>query len=192
MHSGKVLRTICFLCEQRLLMLRLSQSNMNLAIIFSQLLCLWVARRRQMRWWVRRWISLRPEKGAYGNLMMLSRNEDVVAFRNFTALSPQMFLDLVEWLTPRLRKEDTWYRDSLKVGLKVVITLWYLATGDNYKSLMYLFYVPHRTISILVQDDCQAARPFGMSIAMRWSATLRQQKGGRRLLQATPANVLGA
>ena len=33
--------------------------------------------------------------------MMLLRNEDVVAFRNFTRLSPQMFLDLVEPLTPR-------------------------------------------------------------------------------------------
>ena len=28
--------------------------------------------------------------------------------------------------------------------------------GDNYKSLMYLFYVPHNTISILVRDVCQA------------------------------------
>ena len=50
------------------------------------------------------------QKGVYGNLMMLLRNEDVVVFRNFTLLSPQMFLDLVERLTPRLRKADTWYR----------------------------------------------------------------------------------
>ena len=142
--------------EQRLLMLRLRQSNMNLAIIYSQLLCLWVARRWQRRWWVRRRISLRPEQGAYGNLMMLLRNEDVVALPNFTRLSPQMFLDLVERLTPRLRKEDTWYRDSLEVGLKVAITLRQLSTGDNYKSLMYLFYVPYNTISILVRDVCQA------------------------------------
>ena len=140
--------------EQRLLMLRLSQSNMNLAIIYSQLLRLCVSRQR--RWWVRLWISLRPEQGAYGNLMMLLRNEDVVALPNFTRLSPQMLLDLVERLTPRLRKEDTWYSDSLEAGLKVAITLWHLATEDIYKYLMYLFYVPHNTISILVRDVCQA------------------------------------
>ena len=137
-------------------MLRLSQSNINLlVIIYSQLLRLWVALHRQRRWWVRRWISLRPEEGAYGNLMMLLRNEDVVAFRNFTRLSPQMFLDLVEKLTPRPLKEDTWYRDTLEIGLKVAITLRHLATGDNYKSLMYPFYVPQNIISILVRDVCQ-------------------------------------
>ena len=38
----------------------------------------------------------------------------------------------------------------------MAITLRHLVTGDNYKSLMYLFYVPHNTISILVQDVCQA------------------------------------
>ena len=79
----------------------------------------------------------------------------MVAFRNFTRLSPQMFLDLVERLTPRLHKEDTWYRDSLEVGLKVAITFKHFATGDNYKFIMYLFYVPHNTIPILVREVCQ-------------------------------------
>ena len=134
-------RTICLLCgigiksvisftamnnEQRLLMLRLARPT-----IYSQLLRLWVARRRQRRWWVRRWSSLRPEQEAYGNLMMLFRNEDVVAFRNFTRLSPQMFKDLVKLLTPRLRKEDTGYRDSLEVALKMAITLWHSPRGTT-------------------------------------------------------------
>ena len=99
---------------------------MNLTIIYSQLLRLWVARRRQRRWWVGRWISLWPEQGAYGNLMMLLRNEDVAAFHNFTRLSPQLLLDLVERITPRLHKEDTWNGDSLEVGLEVAITLHHL------------------------------------------------------------------
>ena len=129
--------------EQRLLMLRLSQSNMNITTIYPQLLRLWVARRQQRRWWFRRWISLRPEQGANGNLMMLLRNEDVLEFSNFTHLSPQLFLDLVERLTLKLRKKDTWYTDSLVVGLNVAIALGHLATWENYKSLMYLFYQHH-------------------------------------------------
>ena len=55
----------------------------------------------------------------------------MVAFCNFTKLSPQMFLDWVEVLTQRLRKKDTWYRESLEVGLNVDITLRHLATEDN-------------------------------------------------------------
>ena len=88
--------------------------------------------------------------------MMLLRNENVVAFHNFTHLSPQMFLDWVERLMPKLRKEDTWYRNSLEFGLNVAITHQHLAKEDNYKSLMYIFYVPHNTISILVRGVCQA------------------------------------
>ena len=80
----------------------------------------------------------------------------MVSFHNFTRLSPQTFLDLVERLTSGLPKEDTWYRDFLEAGLKVAITLWHLVTGDNYKSLIYLFYVPHSIISSLVWDICQA------------------------------------
>ena len=67
-----------------------------------------------------------------------------------------MFPDLVERLMPKLRKEDTWYRDSLEVGLNVAVPIRHLATEDNYKSLMYIFYVLHNTISSLVRDVCQA------------------------------------
>ena len=38
----------------------------------------------------------------------------------------------------------------------MAITLRHLATGDNYKSLMYLFYVSLNIISISVRDVCQA------------------------------------
>ena len=79
-----------------------------------------------------------------------------MAFRNFTRLSTQLFKDWVKRLTPSARKEDTWYRDSLEVALKVAITLRHLATGNNYTSLMYLFYVPQNTTSVLVQDVCLA------------------------------------
>lgn len=87
----------------------------------------------------------------YGNLMLL-----LMAFRNFTCLTPDMLRDLVQRLTPKLEKYNTWYRDSLSVGLKVAITLQHLTTWDSYKSLMHLFYVPHNTISLLVRDVCKA------------------------------------
>ena len=91
--------------ELRPLMLRLSQSNINLTVIYAQLLRLLVSCRPKRRRWVHRCSSLRPEQGAYGNLMygnlmVLLRHEDVVAFCNHTKLCPQMFLDLVEELTP--------------------------------------------------------------------------------------------
>ncbi len=67
-----------------------------------------------------------------------------------------MFFELVDRLLPRIEKQDTWYQKALQPGLKVAITLQYLATGDSYHSLMYNFQVAHNTISSIVRDVCKA------------------------------------
>ncbi len=66
-----------------------------------------------------------------------------------------MFFELVKRLTPRIQKQDTWYRKALQPGLKVAVTLRHLATGDSYHSLMYNFRA-HNTISSIVRSVCQA------------------------------------
>ena len=48
------------------------------------------------------------------------------------------------------------YRKALDPGLKLALTLRYLASGDNYHSVMYGFRVPHNTISLVVRDVCEA------------------------------------
>jgi hypothetical protein len=112
--------------------------------------------KKDREFWVRNWVAVRPDYGAYDNLMRLLKLEDLHAFKNFLRVTPEMYTELVHRLSPRLQKHDTWYRDCLQVGLKVAITLRHLATGDSYHSLMYLFYVPHNTISLLVKAVCQA------------------------------------
>lgn len=76
--------------------------------------------------------------------------------KNFLRVDPALFQEIVDRLTPRLKKKDTWYRKALPVGLKVAITVRHLATGDSYHSLMYSFRVPHNTISNLVVCVCEA------------------------------------
>ncbi|XP_030848896.1 uncharacterized protein LOC115927295 [Strongylocentrotus purpuratus] len=145
--------------EHRLVLLdclmAIQHNQMQMKILMAKMQAI-LERRKERMCWVRHWITLRPHQGAYGNLMHLLRNEDVQGFRNFTRITPAMFAEMVTRLTPRLQKYDTWYRKALPVGLKVAITMRYLASGDSYHSLMYLFYVPHNTISLLVLDVCQA------------------------------------
>ena len=111
---------------------------------------------RGRRFWVRPWILRRPLLGHYERLMAELSREDVPAFKNFVRMEPAMFQELLERLTPRIAKKDTWYRRSLPPGLKLAITFRHLATGDGYPSLMYAFRVAKSTISGIVRDVFQA------------------------------------
>lgn len=53
-------------------------------------------------------------------------------------------------------KRDTCYRNVIRPGLKLAITLRYMASCDSYRSLMYGFRVPHNTICLLIPDVCRA------------------------------------
>ncbi|XP_034039667.1 putative nuclease HARBI1 [Thalassophryne amazonica] len=82
--------------------------------------------------------------------------EDVSAFTNFMRLEPPAFLELLTRIAQRITKQDTNYRKALEPGLKLAITLRFLATGNSYKSLQYGFRVAHNTISVFVPQVCQA------------------------------------
>ncbi len=105
--------------------------------------------------WVCSWLLRRPICGHYETLLGELNREDLLAFRNYTRMDPDMFFELVDRLSPRIEKQDTWYWKVLQPGLKVAITLQYLATGDSYHSLMYNFRVANNTISSIVRDICQ-------------------------------------
>ncbi|XP_062592427.1 putative nuclease HARBI1 [Saccostrea cucullata] len=113
-------------------------------------------RRQRRRYWIRPWITRRTQYGHFDRLMKELETEDVLSFKNFLRVEPDMFRELVDRLSPRLQKQDTWFRKALEPGLKLAITLWYLATGESYTSLMYGFRVPHNTISLLIREVCES------------------------------------
>ena len=123
---------------------------------FAQALVLRRARRRRRRFWVRTWLLRRPEYGQYENLMKELEMEDTSGFKNFLRMEPAMFYELLQRLSLRISKKDTWFRKAHEPGLRLAITLRYLASGDNYHSLMYGFRVAHNTISLTVREVCEA------------------------------------
>lgn len=104
----------------------------------------------------RDWLLRRAEFGVYHQLMEELRREDVAAFKNFLRVDPLLFQELVDRLTPRIEKKDSWFQKAIPPGLKVAITLRHFATGDSYHSLMYAFRVAHNTISYIVKEVCEA------------------------------------
>ena len=59
-------------------------------------------------------------------------------------------------MTPRLLKRDSNFRRAFTPGLKLAITLKYLATGINFKTLMQGFRVSSNNIGLIVREVCGA------------------------------------
>jgi len=111
---------------------------------------------RRRRFWVRPWLLRRPTRGHYDQLLEELQSEDRQSYKNFLRVSPAMFREILEKVGPKIQKEDTFWRKSLPPGLKLALTLRYLATGNSYKSFMFDFRVASNTICKIIPEACEA------------------------------------
>lgn len=77
-------------------------------------------------------------------------------FENFCRMSLQDFEYLLRQIEPIISKRNTSFRNSVPAKIRLAITLRFLATGDSYKSLYYLFKVSSQLISAIVPEVCSA------------------------------------
>lgn len=108
--------------------------------------------------WVRPWRG--PEKrrlmGWYETLMVELEREDHRAFKGMMRMDPDMFHELETRLTPRLQKRDTNCRKALSPGMKLAVTLKFLATGCEMGTLMEGFRVARNTCCVIIRQVCDA------------------------------------
>jgi len=71
-------------------------------------------------------------------------------------MEPAMFDELVQRVRPRIEKHDAKMRKALPPGLKLAITVRFLASSDKYPSLVYSLHVARNTISFIIPEVCQA------------------------------------
>ena len=115
-------------------------------------------RRVQRRCWVSDWLMNRSMQGDYEQLLeeLNKEADEHKTFKKFLRVDPVLFEELVERLTPYLKKKDTRLRKSIPVGLKVACTLRHLASGDSYASLSFSFRVSPSALCIFIPQVCQA------------------------------------
>lgn len=82
--------------------------------------------------------------------------ENTGQFKNFCRMSSEDFQRLIELLGPKIQKKDTNFRECIPVKERLAITLRFLATGDSFTSLSYLFKVSKQSISTIVPEVCNA------------------------------------
>lgn len=103
--------------------------------------------------WVRDWLKKRETDGAYAKLLQEFRNggeSGEKLFRDFTRLSPTDFDYLLQLVTPQIEKQDTQFRRAIPAGERLALALHYLATGENYHALRFVFRIPQSTISLII------------------------------------------
>lgn len=109
--------------------------------------------------WVKKWLEKRQSDGAYMKLLQELRYgefRDDSLYKHFLRMSHQNFMELLALVEPLIQKQDTRFRMAISAGERLAITLHYLATGNSFRSLQYLFRVPQCTISKIIPEVLDA------------------------------------
>lgn len=118
--------------------------------------------KRKARYWVRPFLRRRENYGVNEMINDLRSDDMGIAgelrssFQNFTRISSNDFEFLITLIGPKICKKNTNYRDAISVKDRLAVTLRFLATGDSYQSLMYLFKISTSTVSRIIPEVCDA------------------------------------
>lgn len=77
-------------------------------------------------------------------------------FFNFLRMTSTDFEILLQKVAPLITKKDTHFREAIPTKVRLALTLRYLATGDSFRSLHYLFKMSHQIISEIVHETSKA------------------------------------
>lgn len=135
-------------------------------VVLAAAACVILAKcRRPRRYWVRPSLQARARYSGSDLLNDLNRDDtDPLtgelrcdgSIKNFLRMSSNDFECLIVGIGHIISKKDTNYRKAIPVRERLAITLRFLASGDSYTSLSYLFKVSISTISLFVPEVCEA------------------------------------
>ncbi|KAM4043690.1 uncharacterized protein ACNLHF_013942 [Anomaloglossus baeobatrachus] len=77
-------------------------------------------------------------------------------FIAFCRLPQQGFDELLTLLRPKITHADTYMRQAISAEQRLLVTLRFLATGENFSSLHLQFRLGKTTISEIIKETCQA------------------------------------
>lgn len=114
--------------------------------------------RRKRRLWISQLYAKRSRQIGINSTSLLNdlSEEETGHFKNFTRMSQDDFDFLLNAIIPKIMRRDTVFRKAICVEERLAVTLRFLATGDSYSSLQYLFRISKQLISQIIPEVCQA------------------------------------
>lgn len=117
-------------------------------------------KRNKRTLWESEWLKKRQTEGVCARLLpalsIVGNHIERNLLTSFTRLPLAEFDYLHELVAPLIRKKDTNMRAAIPTHTRLVLTLHFLATGNSYRSLQYLFMIPQCTISNIIPETLDA------------------------------------
>lgn len=104
---------------------------------------------------MREWIRKRDQYGAYHHLMQ-ELTLDASSYCNFVRMNATTFEELLTKVAPLIVRQNTLMRKAIAPGERLALTLRFLATGETFESLKFLYRIPAQTIGGIVPETCHA------------------------------------
>ena len=132
----------------------------RLLLIKKRLLLMKKKRRRQRassrrRLWIHPINQRRAELGHYNRLVQELRLDDE-RHRRYFRMSPNSFDYILSLITPHVTKEDTVMREAIPPGLKLAVTLQFLAEGSTYNHIACDYRIGRSTVCNIIKETCKA------------------------------------
>nr|XP_049462188.1 uncharacterized protein LOC120956968 [Anopheles coluzzii] len=109
--------------------------------------------RRNRRWWMRPvFFRRRQDENRLLDDIKAEMVNDTI--KNFMRMKHEDFDRLYALVGPEISRMDTNMREAITAQERLLITLRYLATGETFASLQYLFRVSKSSIAKIVKDVC--------------------------------------
>jgi hypothetical protein len=111
---------------------------------------------KQRRWWKTQLYTSREVYSGSSLLADLNFQSVIGLYKNFIRMYPSEFEFVINLIGEKISKRDTAFRKSISVQESLALTLRFLASGNSYISLQYLFRISKQVISCIVPEVREA------------------------------------
>jgi hypothetical protein len=110
---------------------------------------------RNKRLWVHDWIGRRDSRGA-STLLLKELAAENVEYKICLRMTPEKFDALLNMIAPKIERQNTQMRDAISPRVMLKVTLYFMATGNGYRTLQYFFRVSKASVSNFIPEVSNA------------------------------------